>query len=601
MPQVREPNTSDLLALLQQALDLLTTLEPRQDGAYHKLEALKERLLQERFHLAVLGQFKRGKSTLLNALLGAELLPTAVLPLTAIPTFLLWGPETRARVFYHKGHSEEVYFPNIEDLTSFLSQLVTEAGNPHNHKEISRVEVYYPCPLLQEGVVLIDTPGIGSTFRHNTEVTLNFLPQCDAALFLVSADPPVTEVEVEFLKAVRAKVSHLFFVLNKIDYLSEEEITTLKHFIKSVLQEQVGIEEDPVIFCVSARQGLEAKKLNDPSLWALSGMQEVWSHLVDFLNQDKKKVLQEALAKKASDVIAEALMQLDLTVRSLQMPLAELEKRLSLFAEKLQEAERQRVLVGDLLAGDRKRLIAFLEAQAEYLRQKARAHFEGIVQDYVVKMGDKFSEQEIREILAEAIPSFFARELEEISRTVEARLTEILRPYHERAEELIETIRKAAAELFDIPYHPPLASDTLERKRQPYWVTHKWESGLAQLSESLLTKLLPLSQRRARIINHLMKQIEALVLHNVENLRWATLQNLEEAFRHFEAALYERLQTTISATHGAIQAAHAKRLQQKRDVGREITGLQSKIEQLQDIRAQLTAIFFVTRDRYELR
>lgn len=591
MHKAKVVGASDLLAILQQASDCLASLEPRQGCAHQKLEDLKKRLLQERFHLAILGQFKRGKSTLLNALLGAELLPTAVLPLTAIPTFLLWGPETRSRVIYQKGPSEEVSFPHIDDLASFLSQLVTETGNPHNHKGISAVEVYYPSPLLREGVVLIDTPGIGSTFRHNTEVTLNFLPQCDAALFLVSADPPVTEVEVEFLKSVRAKVSHLFFVLNKIDYLGEEEIATLKAFIKSVLREQLGIEEDPTIFCVSARQGLEAQKLNDPSLWALSGMQEVWSYLVDFLAHDKKRVLQQALAKKASDVITEALMQLDLTVRSLQMPLGELEKRLSLFEEKLQEAERQRVLVGDLLAGDRKRLIAFLEEQAEYLRQKARAHFEGIVQNCIARTGDKFGEQEICKTLAEAIPSFFARELEEISHAVEARLTEVLRHYQDRAEELIEAVRKSAAELFDIPYYPPLASDTLERKRQPYWVTHKWESGLAQLSEGLLARLLPWSQRRARMINHLMKQIEALVLHNVENLRWATLQNLEEAFRHFEAALYERLQATISATHGAIQAAHAKRLQQAQDVGREIAGLQSKIEQLQDIRTQLAALF----------
>ncbi|MDN5344604.1 MAG: hypothetical protein PWQ18_715 [Clostridia bacterium] len=89
--------------------------------------------------------------------------------------------------------------------------------------KLSQVEVFYPSPLLSKGVVLIDTPGIGSTFRHNTEATLNFLPQCDAALFLVSADPPITEVEVEFLKAVRSRVTHLFFILNKVDYLNLEQ------------------------------------------------------------------------------------------------------------------------------------------------------------------------------------------------------------------------------------------------------------------------------------------------------------------------------------------------------------------------------------------
>ena len=84
-------------------------------------------------------------------------------------------------------------------------------------------------------MVLIDTPGIGSTFRHNTQATLNFLPQCDAALFLVSADPPLTEVEVEFLKEVRTKVTHLFFILNKVDYLTPAEQQVALSFLKKLI------------------------------------------------------------------------------------------------------------------------------------------------------------------------------------------------------------------------------------------------------------------------------------------------------------------------------------------------------------------------------
>ena len=86
-----------------------------------------------------------------------------------------------------------------------------------------QVEISHPAAILKHGVVLIDTPGIGSTFTHNTEATLNFLPQCDAALFVVSADPPLTEVEAEFLKEVRSRVSRLFFIFNKVDYLNEQE------------------------------------------------------------------------------------------------------------------------------------------------------------------------------------------------------------------------------------------------------------------------------------------------------------------------------------------------------------------------------------------
>jgi len=579
-------NVQDLLPLLEQSLIYLLELGPEYAPRYKNIEALKERLLQERFHLAILGQFKRGKSTFLNALLGAELLPTAVIPLTAIPTFLLWGPEPRVSVLYEKGFREEASFLHVEDLTSYLVQFVTEAGNPHNQKGVSAVEVYYPSPLLKQGVVLIDTPGIGSTFQHNTETTLKFLPQCDAAVFLLSADPPLTQAELEFLQAVRSQIAHLFFILNKVDYLDTQEMSSLLHFVKKVLQEHAGIEE-PLIFCASARQGLEARKSNNTSLWRLSGMEEISRYLLDFLARDKKKVLHEALAKKASDILADTLMRLNITLKSLKLPLSELDERLKLFEEKLKEAEQQKILVGDLLAGDRRRLIAFLEEQAENLRQKARVHLEGILQSCIAQAGDELEEGKIRETLAEAIPRFFDHELKEISRSMEARITEVLRPYEQRADELVEAIRKAAAELFNLPYYPPLTSDAFEKKNQPYWVTHKWDSSLSGLSEGLVFRLLPPRMRRAKLTKRLREQIESLVLHNVENLRWATLQNLEHAFRFFEARLNERLQSTISATHGAIQSARAKRQERAENLSQEMAVLQSSIKKLQEIRAKL--------------
>ncbi|TGC07422.1 hypothetical protein CUN85_11510 [Methanolobus halotolerans] len=81
-------------------------------------------------------------------------------------------------------------------------------------------------------VVVIDTPGIGSTYRHNTEVTMGFLPQSDAALFLVSVDPPITEVELAFLKDIKSRVSKLFFALNKVDYLTKTELVEALTFTK---------------------------------------------------------------------------------------------------------------------------------------------------------------------------------------------------------------------------------------------------------------------------------------------------------------------------------------------------------------------------------
>ena len=132
------------------------------------LDGLRHRLAAGRFQLAVLGQFKRGKSTLLNALLGADALPTGILPVTAIPTFLQDGPKTRLRVTFTAGRFEEPHASGPLMLRERLSAFVSEEGNPHNVLSVSHVEVLLPSELLAHGLVLIDTPGVGSTFHHNT-------------------------------------------------------------------------------------------------------------------------------------------------------------------------------------------------------------------------------------------------------------------------------------------------------------------------------------------------------------------------------------------------------------------------------------------------
>jgi predicted GTPase len=101
---------------------------------------------------------------------------------------------------------------------------VAEEANPRNQLKVARVELLYPAAILADGTVLIDTPGVGSTLSHNTEAARQVLPEYDAALFALSVDPPITEVELEYLDAVTAKVTRVFHVLNKVDYLALGQI-----------------------------------------------------------------------------------------------------------------------------------------------------------------------------------------------------------------------------------------------------------------------------------------------------------------------------------------------------------------------------------------
>jgi tRNA U34 5-carboxymethylaminomethyl modifying GTPase MnmE/TrmE len=575
---------------IRQAVQNLSGLGSQFDQDRDRLEEILARLEEERFHLAVLGQFKRGKSSLINALLGEAVLPTAVIPLTAIPTFIRAGDRRKARISFVDGRPEEsAVVERSEDLVTFLSRYVSEPENPKNRLGVAQVEVFHPAELLRHGVVLIDTPGIGSTFRHNTEATLNFLVQCDAALFVSSADPPITEVEVSFLKDIRDKIPHLIFLFNKADYLDENDKQTALAFFRIVLEEEAGFSGVPV-YCVSARRGLEARRGNDPAKWEESGLRPFSRHLVDFFIHDKAETFNRALALKTSAVLSDIGMQINIVIRSLKMPIANLEQCRAVLDQKLADIERQRTAAQDLLAGDQRRTTDYLEKQAENLRHKARNQLMNIVRERCPAGGAEMPDQEaVEQAMAAAIPGLFERELGEMSRTFDRYVSDILRPHQQRAEELIDGIRRTAADLFAIPYHSPEAAGVYQMKRRPYWVAHKWPSAFNPIPLEWTERLLPQGMRRARLISRLESQVDDLVTRNVENLRWATLQNLNATFRQFSSGLNEQLALTLAATQGAIRTAWEKRQSQADTVAGEIDKYEEALERFAVLAEELSA------------
>jgi len=529
------------------------------DGQVGTLTTLRERLAEGRFHLAVLGQFKRGKSTLLNALLGEEILPSSVIPLTAIPTFVRGGKQREVAIHYQDGRPEDIIVAgSAMEMNNILLRYVSEEYNPKNTLAITYVEIQHPATILRD-VVLIDTPGIGSTHRHNTEMTLNFLPQCDAALFLVSADPPLTEVEVGFLREIRQKVARLFFVLNKVDYLDQDELETALAFLRRVLHENIGLEERGHIFPVSSRMGLRAREKDDTELWEKSGLSAVNDHLVTFLAREKFLVLREAVAQKALDVLNEAALQVQLKIRSLELPLDTLKDRLTFFDQKISEARQQQKYARDILKGDHIRGAELLEQESARLREAARAHLTRIAELAMIS-GIEQGSQTISDAIAAEIPVYFEHALGEFSARFDREITILLQGHQKRADDLIESVRLAASDLFEIPYHAPESERVFVMARKPYWVSRKdWSSFINPLSPEVIERAMPRAMREKRIRARLAKEIETLVIRNVENLRWATLQNIDAAFRVFSRDLDENIEKTIDATHGAIKATYERR------------------------------------------
>jgi GTP-binding protein EngB required for normal cell division len=241
-----------------------------------RFRGLHRRLDQERLQLAVLGQVKRGKSTFINALLGDDVLPTGVIPLTAVATFIAWRREPLVVVrFMGEAPSEQFAVHTADEIRNVLFRFVAEEANPENCLVVERVDLFYPAGILADGTVIIDTPGVGSTLRHNTEAALQVLPECDAAFFVVSADPPITEVELEYLRLLKSKTARVFFILNKADYLRPDETRSVVDFVQKVLAEKSLIDAGGRMFCISARDGLDAKQSGNKQMLETSGIAEL--------------------------------------------------------------------------------------------------------------------------------------------------------------------------------------------------------------------------------------------------------------------------------------------------------------------------------------
>ena len=597
LPVFEDSTIQQLLSLINTGQNILNEL-PEFYTEQTNLQELRKRLASSQFYLAVLGQFKRGKSTLLNALIGEELLPAAVVPLTSIPTFISWGKYRLIRVSFKNDRIIEQRFDNTEEARKFLAQYVTENQNPENKLGVTQVEVEHPSTLLQRGMILIDTPGIGSTLQHNTETTLNFLPQCDAALFLVSADPPVTQMEIEFLKAVRSKVVKIIFLMNKMDYLYEQERLQAVDFFKRVLREQGKLEGTEPVFSISARQGLEARATGNQNLWIESGMAQLENYLIKFLSEEKMLILTKAIARKVANLFDNVLLHARLKKRSFMLPMEDLAKRLDILNQKIREIDEQRELYKDILIGDKRRIIETLENECAKTLKNAEAEFSHIIEETIATAPDILSiEQLVNRQMNERIPYFFGNAQTKISDAINQLVQQALSRHQNRANALADTVIKTAAELFEIPFKPGNENDSIVTSHKPYWVTERWDVSMSPIPRGFFERFMPRNMAIRRIKKWLMQDVESIIMRNTGNIQSETRQNIDDTFGRFMLDLDQQLKEVAKITAGVIQKVHEKRASQETSINSEIEFLENIESRILDLQNQLAV--YIPDDKKE--
>jgi hypothetical protein len=272
----------DLAALLRSA-DACDRRDLQGRHAHDDLvRDLFSRLAEDRFNLVVVGRFSRGKTSLMNAVLATERLPTGIRPLTSVITTVAYGSQEKAVIHYENSRLPE------DIPLSALPQYITEQGNSANRRGVRIAEVQLPAELLRRGFYFIDTPGLGSPIIENTRTTERFLPQADAFVLVTSYEGPLSEEELRFLEGAARSDRRVFVVVNKQDMVSPEERAEAFSYLEEQLSGLAGVKDD-AIFSVSARDGLAGKRARDTRMLADSGIAAFEDALVRFLINDKSR------------------------------------------------------------------------------------------------------------------------------------------------------------------------------------------------------------------------------------------------------------------------------------------------------------------------
>ena len=199
------------------------------------LAMIVDRLASPTFEIAVFGRVSSGKSSLLNHILGAAVLPVGVTPITAVPTRLSYGDPPGITASFANA-------PMVTASLDLLPALVTEPLNPGNRRHVTRVDVRYPAPRLEQGVVLVDTPGLGSLATAGAEETLAYLPRCDLGVVLIDAGSTLMPDDVMTVQALLHAGTPASVLLSKADLLGPDDRARAGAYIEEHLRAEVGLD-----------------------------------------------------------------------------------------------------------------------------------------------------------------------------------------------------------------------------------------------------------------------------------------------------------------------------------------------------------------------
>jgi ribosome biogenesis GTPase A len=555
---------------LDEVLSLATGLLA--ESAIRDLGAARARVAEDRFNLVVLGEFKRGKSTLINALLGRAVLPTGVIPLTSVVTAIGAGDRDRLVVSYVDGREEE------RPLTE-LSDYVTEGRNPGNHLgvELARVELDHEL-LLGAGLELVDTPGIGSIHSHNTAVAREFLPRVDAAICVLDAGQPLSEAEREWLREVADRVPRQLIVINKIDHLDPGDRDVAVQFIGSALRDLLG-DADNELFAVSARRR--------------EGLSGLVQRLRRLAVEERETLLLSSVSRLARNVAADTAQAARFETRATELPLEQLDLRAALFEQRIVDLTAATVEAGDLL--DRGIERALERSVNEPLKLYARRE-EVRLREELRKRADELGSRSPRELSSAleawidvTIRAEFERLVPMFETAIGGELSDLERNYATRIERILEQVQQTAEDVFGTRASDVLPDTGLRAPSAFSFKLRDPEHGLDMIV-GFGRAITPGALGRRLVMREAEQRLVDMADRHAGRLRSELVGRVADAVREYRRDLSAAVDEAIEAIRAAIERAGVDRRRGERHARARLEQLAQLERRCVELAAELGAV-----------
>jgi GTP-binding protein EngB required for normal cell division len=251
LPRPVQSTARSIVDRVRQAADSFDIVSLRRH-----IDACEGLLFQDQLiDAAILGQFKAGKSSFINSLIGHDILPVGVIPVTTVITRLRCGEKAAAVVTKFDGGTVEV---PVEEVGEFIS----EEKNPANAKNVEVVDIALPALARYPGLRLVDTPGFGSVFKYNAETSEEWLPHVGTAIVAVSADRPLSDNDLDLLRELARYTPKILLLLTKADLLSHDQQKEVIRFFKNILKREINQDLPVYPYSTKARTGLLKSRID---------------------------------------------------------------------------------------------------------------------------------------------------------------------------------------------------------------------------------------------------------------------------------------------------------------------------------------------------